>query len=62
VIFDGSCGACSAFIGEKKVFFEKYGFSVAPLQEQWVKDISKLNEETLLQAIHLVPVQRECLN
>jgi DCC1-like thiol-disulfide oxidoreductase len=59
VIFDGSCGACSAFIGEKKVFFEKYGFSVAPLQEQWVKDISKRNEETLLQAIHLYTTNGE---
>lgn len=53
VIFDGSCGACSAFIGEKKAFFERYGFSVAPLQEGWVRDISGLSEETLLQAIHL---------
>lgn len=53
IIFDGSCGACSTFIGEKKEFFEKYGFTVAPLQEQWVKDFSKLDEETLLQAIHL---------
>ena len=53
VIFDGSCGACSAFIGEKRAFFEKYGFTVAPLQEPWVKDISNLSEETLFQAIHL---------
>lgn len=53
VIFDGSCGACSAFIGEKEAFFEKYGFSVAPLQAPWVKEIVNLNEETLLQAIHL---------
>lgn len=53
VIFDGFCGACSAFIGEKKAFFQKYGFTVAPLQEEWVRDISGLNEETLLQAIHL---------
>lgn len=53
VIYDGSCGACSAFIGKKKAFFEKYGFTVAPLQEPWVKDISNLNEETLLKAIHL---------
>ncbi len=53
VIYDGSCGACSAFIGEKKEFFEKYGFSVAPLQEPWVKEVTKLSEETLLQAIHL---------
>ena len=53
VIFDGSCGACSTFIGEKKEFFKKYGFSVAPLQEQWVKDISKQSEEDLQKAIHL---------
>jgi predicted DCC family thiol-disulfide oxidoreductase YuxK len=53
VIFDGSCGACSAFIGENKTFFEKHGFSVAPLQEAWVRDVAGLSEETLLQAIHL---------
>jgi len=53
VIFDGSCGACSTFIGERKTFFEKYGFSVAPLQEPWVQDITGLSEEVLLQAIHL---------
>ncbi len=59
VIFDGSCGACSAFIGGKKEFFEKYGFSVVPLQEPWVKEISNLNEETLLQAIHLYTPEGE---
>lgn len=53
VIFDGACGACSAFIGDKRALFQKYGFTVAPLQEEWVKDIAGLNEETLLQAIHL---------
>jgi predicted DCC family thiol-disulfide oxidoreductase YuxK len=53
VIFDGSCGACSVFIGEKRDLFKRYGFTVAPLQERWVRDISGLDEETLLQAIHL---------
>ena len=59
VIFDGSCGACSAFIGEKEAFFEKYGFSVAPLQDPWVQEIVNLNEETLLQAIHLYTPEGE---
>lgn len=53
VIFDGSCGACTAFIGEKKRFFQRHGFTVAPLQESWVRDVSGLSEETLFQAIHL---------
>ena len=53
VIFDGSCGTCSAFIGAKSALFERYGFSVAPLQEPSVQEISNLSEETLLQAIHL---------
>jgi hypothetical protein len=53
VIFDGSCGACSAFIGERKAFFQKYGFTVAPLQEDWVRDVSGLDKETLLKSIHL---------
>lgn len=53
IIFDGSCGSCTTFIGEKSAFFKKYGFTVTPLQEPWVKETTKLSEETLLRAIHL---------
>lgn len=54
IIYDGSCGACSAFIGERKAIFERYGFTVAPLQESWVTDLTGLDQETLMQSIHLL--------
>lgn len=54
IIFDGSCGACSAYIAERKRFFEKHGFSVAPLQESWVSRVTGIDELTLAEAIHLV--------
>ena len=53
IVFDGACGSCSVFIGERRTFFEKYGFSIAPLQQPWVRELTKLSEESLLQAIHL---------
>ena len=53
IIFDGSCGACSTFVGGKKYFFERYGFTVSPLQEDWISELTKLDENTLLQSIHL---------
>lgn len=53
ILFDGTCGTCSTVIGEKRRFFEKYGFSVAALQEPWVRDLTGIHEDTLLQAIHL---------
>ena len=53
IIFDGSCGACSFLIGERKRFFERRGFGVVPLQEQWVRDLTGLSEEVLQQSIHL---------
>ena len=61
VIFDGYCGACSTFIGRKKKFFEKHGFTVAPLQEAWVQELTGLDESTLTQAIHLRTTQGEIL-
>ena len=53
IVFDGSCGACSTFIGRNKPFFEKYGFTVAPYQEAWVRELVGLDESTCSQAIHV---------
>lgn len=61
IIFDGSCGVCSVFIGERKTFFEKYGFTIAPLQESWIPELTGLDEATLLQSIHLFTPQGEIL-
>ena len=48
-------------MGEKKVFFEKYGFSVAPLQEEGVRELTKLDEESLMSGIHLYAPNGEIL-
>lgn len=61
IIFDGSCGACSAFIGERFAFFRKRGFEVVPLQEEWVKELTGLSEDALLQAIHLLTPEGKIL-
>jgi len=61
IIFDGSCGACSTFIGRRHRFFERYGFKVAPLQEGWISEITSLDESTLLQSIHLLTPDGEVL-
>ena len=53
VIFDGSCGVCSIAIGSHKGFFERYGFTVAALQEDWIGKVVEVNQTTLLQGIHL---------
>jgi hypothetical protein len=54
IIYDGACGACSFFIGERRPFFEKYGFSLAPLQAEWIQDLTGVDDTMLLQSIHLV--------
>lgn len=61
IIFDGSCGVCSTFIGRNRKFFERYGFSVVPLQEPWAKETTGLTEEDLLKAIHLFTKDGEVL-
>lgn len=53
IVFDGSCGACSVFVGERRPFFEKHGFAVAPLQEEWVGDLTGIDQPTLSESIHL---------
>ena len=59
VIFDGSCGLCSTLVGRRRRFFERYGFSVAPLQDEWVQKLCGVDEHTLREAIHLWTPQGE---
>lgn len=61
IIYDGTCGVCSVFIGERKLLFEKYGFSIAALQEEWVEPLTGLSEATLLNSIHLFTSERKIL-
>lgn len=53
IVFDGSCGVCSSFVGDRASFFERYGFRVVPLQERWAQEAMGLDERTLSEAIHL---------
>ena len=61
IIYDGTCGACSLFVGENKSFFEKHGFSVAPLQAEGIPNLTGLDEATLLQSIHLLTADGKIL-
>lgn len=53
IVYDGACGACTAFVGERAAFFRRYGFEVAPLQEAWVQEALGLDASTLAEAIHV---------
>ena len=53
IIFDGSCGTCSALVGENEAFFERYGFTVSPLQADGITQITGLDTTTLMRSIHL---------
>lgn len=61
IIFDGSCGVCSTFIGRRAEFFKRHGFSIVPLQEPWIRELTGLEECDLLQAIHLYTKDGEVL-
>ena len=37
----------------RKEFFERHGFTVAPFQKEWVREVTGLDESTLSQAIHV---------
>ena len=49
------------FVGERKQFFEKYGFTVAPLQEEWIPALTGLDKDTLLESIHLLTTEGKIL-
>ncbi len=53
IIFDGSCGACSVFVGEHKEFFKRYGFTVAALQSAGIAQLTGRGREELMRSIHL---------
>jgi hypothetical protein len=38
VLYDGSCGACTHFVGGRAKFYGSYGFGVTPAQEPWVEE------------------------
>ena len=54
LIYDGSCGACTVFIGERSRFFQRYGFTAIPLQEPWVAEVTGLTGKDLEKEILLL--------
>lgn len=38
LFFDGTCGACSHFVGGKEKFYNHHGFAVAAAQDQWAAE------------------------
>lgn len=38
VLYDGDCGICQKILGQMSTSFEKRGFAVAALQEEWVAE------------------------
>lgn len=54
IVYDGSCGVCTSFVGKRARFFETYGFSVTPLQTPGISEYAHRDIETLMTAIHVV--------
>jgi hypothetical protein len=45
---------CTTFVGQKKAFFERYGFTVRPIQEPGLLDTIQIDEIELMTSIHLI--------
>lgn len=54
LLYDGTCGACSHFIGRKEKFFAKYGFAAVPAQESWVVERLGQDGELLAREMRLL--------
>jgi predicted DCC family thiol-disulfide oxidoreductase YuxK len=56
IIYDGTCGVCTSFVGKRAHFFEKHGFAVAPLQTPGIPEYAHRDIAELMTAIHVVTV------
>jgi predicted DCC family thiol-disulfide oxidoreductase YuxK len=54
IIYDGSCGVCTSFVGKNHKFFRYYGFEVTPLQAGGIVELTGLSEKELLQSIYIL--------
>jgi len=61
IIYDGTCGVCTSFVGKRAHFFEKHGFAVAPLQTPGISEYAHRDITTLMTAIHVVTVDGRVL-
>jgi hypothetical protein len=57
VIYDGTCGMCTAAIGDHAAFFAGYGFAVTPIQTPGLVAAVGIDASVLLQAIHVITVE-----
>lgn len=56
VLFDGTCGICTKFIGSKPHFLIRHGFGVAAQQDDWVKlELEKRNHPIAKEICLLLP-------
>lgn len=54
VLYDGTCGFCSAWVPRFGPILEKRGFASVPLQEPWVSERVQLTHEELLRDMQLL--------
>ena len=54
VLFDGSCGFCRRWIPFWGPALERRGFSIAPLQEEWVRSRLNVSDAELLVDLRLL--------
>src|SRR5690242_2027410 len=54
LLYDGACGFCSWWVPRLEKLLNKYGFQIAPLQTQWVRDRLKVTDDELLQELRLL--------
>lgn len=54
ILYDGDCGICKQIAGKLSTTFNKRGFELAPLQEDWVAEKIDVGEEDLLKDMRLL--------
>lgn len=54
LLYDGTCGACTHFIGGKEKFFRSNGFEVAPIQEGSYRQQLNASDEEIASQIFLL--------
>ena len=54
ILYDGSCGFCRRWIPFWKGALQRRGFSIAPLQADWVRAKIQLSESELLHDLRLL--------
>ena len=59
VLYDGHCGVCTEWVPRWKNVLARRGFAIAPLQEAWVNERLRMDEDNLVRDIRLLLVNGE---